>query len=73
MKQKFRCANNLFGYCAGVPKLIEAPRTFYYTDVTGIQVVYIGTTSSCLNDKNTCGLFRTLMETLPAELQESLK
>lgn len=56
----FRCANDIWGYCAGEPQSIERPQEFYYTEVTGKKVGYTGTARACLKDKNTCGQFQTL-------------
>lgn len=65
----WRCANDIFGYCADKPESIERPEIYYYTEVTGKKVAYTGTAKSCLKNKNTCNLYRTQAQILPAQLQ----
>ena len=70
--QKYRCANDIFGYCAGEPETIERPTVFYYTEVTGKRVGYTGIVAACFKSKNTCGLYRTLIEILTPQQQKAL-
>ena len=63
---KFRCANDIFGYCAGEPESIERPQAYYYTDITANKAAYTGMANSCLRDRRTCALSQTFAESVEA-------
>ena len=62
MEIKYRCANDIFGYCTGKSDIIEEAKIFYYTEATGKQVGYEGVARICQRDKKTCGFYRTFTE-----------